>query len=174
MSWTKLFPDYEFRIKSLSITLVGALSEPVLAPDLRQAPSSAQRDVQARMLSSTTILVQWKEPEEPNGQIQGIQSLLYNGSHSACQQLDETQRSWQPNHDHRQLSAPENVFCRKFWLLPRLEMVLFQVTFKSLLRRESRSASERGAGWRGELVRRNGRAKTKKNKKVVDSLVFEV
>uniref|UniRef100_A0A4W5PF06 Fibronectin type-III domain-containing protein n=1 Tax=Hucho hucho TaxID=62062 RepID=A0A4W5PF06_9TELE len=36
-----------------------------------QAPSSPPLAVQARMLSASTMLVQWEPPEEPNGQIRG-------------------------------------------------------------------------------------------------------
>ncbi|XP_063107178.1 receptor-type tyrosine-protein phosphatase delta isoform X21 [Cavia porcellus] len=65
------YSDYEFRVVAVNNIGRGPPSEPVLTQTSEQAPSSAPRDVQARMLSSTTILVQWKEPEEPNGQIQG-------------------------------------------------------------------------------------------------------
>ncbi|XP_060221756.1 receptor-type tyrosine-protein phosphatase delta isoform X33 [Meriones unguiculatus] len=65
------YSDYEFRVVAVNNIGRGPASEPVLTQTSEQAPSSAPRDVQARMLSSTTILVQWKEPEEPNGQIQG-------------------------------------------------------------------------------------------------------
>ncbi|XP_030669870.1 receptor-type tyrosine-protein phosphatase delta isoform X31 [Nomascus leucogenys] len=65
------YSDYEFRVIAVNNIGRGPPSEPVLTQTSEQAPSSAPRDVQARMLSSTTILVQWKEPEEPNGQIQG-------------------------------------------------------------------------------------------------------
>nr|XP_031532825.1 receptor-type tyrosine-protein phosphatase delta isoform X9 [Vicugna pacos] len=65
------YSDYEFRVLAVNNIGRGPPSEPVLTQTSEQAPSSAPRDVQARMLSSTTILVQWKEPEEPNGQIQG-------------------------------------------------------------------------------------------------------
>ncbi|XP_005352723.1 receptor-type tyrosine-protein phosphatase delta isoform X17 [Microtus ochrogaster] len=65
------YSDYEVRVVAVNNIGRGPPSEPVLTQTSEQAPSSAPRDVQARMLSSTTILVQWKEPEEPNGQIQG-------------------------------------------------------------------------------------------------------
>nr|DBA28117.1 TPA: hypothetical protein GDO54_008523 [Pyxicephalus adspersus] len=65
------YSEYEFRIVAVNNIGRGPPSEPVLTRTSEQAPSSAPRNVQARMLSSTTILVQWEEPEEPNGQIQG-------------------------------------------------------------------------------------------------------
>ncbi|XP_077331212.1 receptor-type tyrosine-protein phosphatase delta isoform X24 [Lithobates pipiens] len=65
------YSEYEFRVVAVNNIGRGPPSEPVLTRTSEQAPSSAPRNVQARMLSSTTILVQWEEPEEPNGQIQG-------------------------------------------------------------------------------------------------------
>ncbi|XP_013926715.1 PREDICTED: receptor-type tyrosine-protein phosphatase delta isoform X4 [Thamnophis sirtalis] len=65
------YSEYEFRVVAVNNIGRGPPSEPVTTRTSEQAPSSAPRNVQARMLSSTTILVQWEEPEEPNGQIQG-------------------------------------------------------------------------------------------------------
>ncbi|XP_073201470.1 receptor-type tyrosine-protein phosphatase delta isoform X20 [Lepidochelys kempii] len=65
------YSEYEFRVVAVNNIGRGPPSEPVSTRTSEQAPSSAPRSVQARMLSSTTILVQWEEPEEPNGQIQG-------------------------------------------------------------------------------------------------------
>ncbi|XP_063311201.1 receptor-type tyrosine-protein phosphatase delta isoform X15 [Pelobates fuscus] len=65
------YSEYEFKIVAVNNIGRGPPSEPVMTRTAEQAPSSAPRNVQARMLSSTTILVQWEEPEEPNGQIQG-------------------------------------------------------------------------------------------------------
>ncbi|XP_063177306.1 receptor-type tyrosine-protein phosphatase delta isoform X30 [Chroicocephalus ridibundus] len=65
------YSEYEFRVVAVNNIGRGPPSEPVSTRTSEQAPSSAPRNVQARMLSSTTILVQWEEPEEPNGQIQG-------------------------------------------------------------------------------------------------------
>ncbi|NWZ65715.1 PTPRD phosphatase, partial [Acrocephalus arundinaceus] len=65
------YSEYEFRVVAVNNIGRGPSSEPVSTRTSEQAPSSAPRNVQARMLSSTTILVQWEEPEEPNGQIQG-------------------------------------------------------------------------------------------------------
>ncbi|KAG9486714.1 hypothetical protein GDO78_006867 [Eleutherodactylus coqui] len=65
------YSEYEFRVVAVNNIGRGPPSEPVATRTSEQAPSSPPRNVQARMLSSTTILVQWEEPEEPNGQIQG-------------------------------------------------------------------------------------------------------
>ncbi|KAM4807553.1 receptor-type tyrosine-protein phosphatase delta isoform 4-T4 [Rhinophrynus dorsalis] len=65
------YSEYEFKVVAVNNIGRGPPSEPVLTRTSEQAPSSPPRNVQARMLSSTTVLVQWEEPEEPNGQIQG-------------------------------------------------------------------------------------------------------
>ncbi|XP_069482045.1 receptor-type tyrosine-protein phosphatase delta isoform X10 [Ambystoma mexicanum] len=65
------YSEYEFKVVAVNNIGRGPPSEPVMTRTSEQAPSSAPRNVQARMLSPSTILVQWDEPEEPNGQIQG-------------------------------------------------------------------------------------------------------
>ncbi|XP_053321944.1 receptor-type tyrosine-protein phosphatase delta [Spea bombifrons] len=65
------YSEYEFRVVAVNNIGRGPPSEPILTRTSEQAPSSAPRNVHARMLSSSTILVHWEEPEEPNGQIQG-------------------------------------------------------------------------------------------------------
>ncbi|XP_058857363.1 receptor-type tyrosine-protein phosphatase delta isoform X22 [Acipenser ruthenus] len=65
------YSEYEFRVVAVNNIGKGPPSEPVETRTAEQAPSTAPRQVTARMLSSTTILVQWEEPEEANGQIQG-------------------------------------------------------------------------------------------------------
>ncbi|XP_051785967.1 receptor-type tyrosine-protein phosphatase delta isoform X18 [Erpetoichthys calabaricus] len=65
------YSEYEFRVVAVNNIGRGPPSEPVETRTAEQAPSTAPRQVTARMLSSSTILVQWEEPEEPNGQIQG-------------------------------------------------------------------------------------------------------
>ncbi|XP_041117813.1 receptor-type tyrosine-protein phosphatase delta-like isoform X8 [Polyodon spathula] len=65
------YSEYEFRVVAVNNIGRGPPSEPVETRTAEQAPSTAPRQVMARMLSSTTILVQWEEPEEANGQIQG-------------------------------------------------------------------------------------------------------
>ncbi|XP_041077130.1 receptor-type tyrosine-protein phosphatase delta isoform X20 [Polyodon spathula] len=65
------YSEYEFRVVAVNNIGRGPPSEPVETRTAEQAPSTAPRQVTARMLSSTTILVQWEEPEEANGQIQG-------------------------------------------------------------------------------------------------------
>ncbi|XP_038632620.1 receptor-type tyrosine-protein phosphatase S-like isoform X19 [Scyliorhinus canicula] len=65
------YSDYEFRISAVNSIGQGPPSETVETRTGEQVPSSSPRSVQARMLSATTMLIQWEEPEEPNGQIRG-------------------------------------------------------------------------------------------------------
>ncbi|XP_048415532.1 receptor-type tyrosine-protein phosphatase delta-like [Stegostoma tigrinum] len=65
------YSDYEFRISAVNSIGQGPPSETVETRTGEQVPSSSPRNVQARMLSATTMLIQWEEPEEPNGQIRG-------------------------------------------------------------------------------------------------------
>ncbi|KAB5539597.1 hypothetical protein PHYPO_G00090880 [Pangasianodon hypophthalmus] len=62
---------YEFRVMAVNNIGRGPPSDAVETRTSEQAPSSPPLHVQARMLSSSTMLVQWEPPEEPNGQIRG-------------------------------------------------------------------------------------------------------
>lgn len=65
------YSEYEFRIIAVNNIGRGPPSEIIETRTGEQAPSSPPLKVQARMLSASTMLIQWKEPEEPNGQIRG-------------------------------------------------------------------------------------------------------
>ncbi|XP_032902541.1 receptor-type tyrosine-protein phosphatase S-like isoform X36 [Amblyraja radiata] len=65
------YSDYEFKISAVNSIGQGPPSETVETRTGEQVPSSPPRSVQARMLSATTMLIQWEEPEEPNGEIRG-------------------------------------------------------------------------------------------------------
>ncbi|XP_028258984.1 protein tyrosine phosphatase receptor type Fa isoform X2 [Parambassis ranga] len=65
------FSEYEFRVMAVNNVGRGPPSSIVDTRTSEQAPSSPPLHVQARMLSSSTMLVQWEPPEEPNGQIRG-------------------------------------------------------------------------------------------------------
>ncbi|XP_017266421.1 receptor-type tyrosine-protein phosphatase F isoform X9 [Kryptolebias marmoratus] len=65
------YSDYEFRVMAVNNIGRGPPSDPVESRTGEQAPSSPPLHVQARMLSASTMLVQWEPPEEPNGQIRG-------------------------------------------------------------------------------------------------------
>ncbi|XP_068504782.1 receptor-type tyrosine-protein phosphatase F isoform X14 [Syngnathus scovelli] len=76
------YSEYEFRIMAVNNIGRGAPSEPVSTRTGEQAPSSPPLRVQARMLSATTMLVQWDPPEEPNGHIRGFR-IYYSSDHTA-------------------------------------------------------------------------------------------
>ncbi|XP_036925545.1 receptor-type tyrosine-protein phosphatase F isoform X5 [Sturnira hondurensis] len=65
------FSEYIFRVLAVNSIGRGPPSEAVRARTGEQAPSSPPRRVQARMLSASTMLVQWEPPEEPNGLVRG-------------------------------------------------------------------------------------------------------
>ncbi|XP_030396106.1 receptor-type tyrosine-protein phosphatase S isoform X12 [Gopherus evgoodei] len=63
--------EYEIWVSAVNTIGQGPPSESVVTRTGEQAPASAPRSVQGRMLSGTTMLIQWEEPVEPNGQIRG-------------------------------------------------------------------------------------------------------
>ncbi|XP_063042813.1 receptor-type tyrosine-protein phosphatase delta-like [Engraulis encrasicolus] len=65
------YSDYEFRVVAVNNIGRGPHSEAIEAKTAEQAPSTAPRQVRGRMLSGTTAIIHWDEPEEANGQIQG-------------------------------------------------------------------------------------------------------
>ncbi|XP_045061414.1 protein tyrosine phosphatase receptor type Fa isoform X13 [Coregonus clupeaformis] len=65
------YSEYEFRVMAVNNIGRGPPSSLVDTRTSEQAPSSPPLAVQARMLSASTMLVQWEPPEEPNGQIRG-------------------------------------------------------------------------------------------------------
>ncbi|XP_051577712.1 receptor-type tyrosine-protein phosphatase delta-like isoform X6 [Myxocyprinus asiaticus] len=65
------YSDYEFRVVAINNIGRGPPSETIEAKTAEQAPSTAPRQVRGRMLSATTAIIHWDEPEEANGQITG-------------------------------------------------------------------------------------------------------
>nr|XP_044990610.1 receptor-type tyrosine-protein phosphatase S isoform X18 [Jaculus jaculus] len=63
--------EYEIWVSAVNSIGQGPPSEAVVTRTGEQAPASAPRNVQARMLSASTMIVQWEEPVEPNGLIRG-------------------------------------------------------------------------------------------------------
>ncbi|XP_061834825.1 receptor-type tyrosine-protein phosphatase F isoform X10 [Nerophis lumbriciformis] len=76
------YSEYEFRVMAVNNIGRGPPSDPVETRTGEQAPSSPPLHVQARMLSATTMLVQWEPPEEPNGHIRGFR-VYYSSDHGA-------------------------------------------------------------------------------------------
>ncbi|XP_053184328.1 protein tyrosine phosphatase receptor type Db isoform X2 [Scomber japonicus] len=65
------YSHYDFRVAAINTIGQGPSSEVVEARTAEQAPSSPPRQVRGRMLSTTTAIIHWDEPEEPNGQVVG-------------------------------------------------------------------------------------------------------
>ncbi|XP_022614506.1 receptor-type tyrosine-protein phosphatase delta isoform X17 [Seriola dumerili] len=65
------YSDYEFRVVAVNNIGRGPPSESIEAKTAEQAPSTAPRQVRGHMLSTTTAVIHWDEPEEANGQIMG-------------------------------------------------------------------------------------------------------
>ncbi|XP_068095571.1 receptor-type tyrosine-protein phosphatase F isoform X9 [Hyperolius riggenbachi] len=75
------FSEYEFRVIAVNNIGRGPPSEIVEAQTGEQAPSGPPLKVQARMLSSSTMIVQWDPPEEANGQIRGFRVYYTSDPH---------------------------------------------------------------------------------------------
>lgn len=65
------YSDYEFRVVAVNNIGRGPPSEIIEAKTAEQAPSTAPRQVRGHMMSATTAVIHWDEPEEANGQIMG-------------------------------------------------------------------------------------------------------
>ncbi|XP_030207660.1 receptor-type tyrosine-protein phosphatase S isoform X11 [Gadus morhua] len=65
------YSHYDFRVAAINTIGKGPSSDVVEARTAEQAPSSPPRRVRGRMLSTTTAIVHWDEPEEANGQVVG-------------------------------------------------------------------------------------------------------
>lgn len=65
------YSDYEFRVVAVNNIGRGPPSEAIEAKTAEQAPSTAPRQVRGHMMSSTTAVIHWDQPEEANGQIMG-------------------------------------------------------------------------------------------------------
>ncbi|XP_046715582.1 protein tyrosine phosphatase receptor type Fa isoform X11 [Silurus meridionalis] len=76
------FSPYEFRVMAVNNVGRGLPSTSVETRTGEQAPSSPPLRVRARMLSSSTALVQWEPPEEPNGLIRGYRVYYTHDAHS--------------------------------------------------------------------------------------------
>ncbi|XP_056606922.1 protein tyrosine phosphatase receptor type Fa isoform X8 [Triplophysa dalaica] len=75
------YSEYEFSVMAVNNIGRGPPSVAVETRTSEQAPSSPPLRVQARMLSATTMLVQWEAPEEPNGQIRGYRVYFTSDLH---------------------------------------------------------------------------------------------
>ncbi|XP_025761858.1 receptor-type tyrosine-protein phosphatase S isoform X30 [Oreochromis niloticus] len=90
------YSDYEFRVVAVNNIGRGPPSESIEAKTAEQAPSTAPRHVRGHMMSATTAVIQWDEPEEANGQIMGYR-VYYT--------MDPSQH---PNHWEKQIVRESN------------------------------------------------------------------
>ncbi|XP_028833285.1 receptor-type tyrosine-protein phosphatase S-like isoform X12 [Denticeps clupeoides] len=65
------YSDYQFKVVAVNNIGRGPPSQTIEARTAEQAPSSAPRKIRGRMLSATTAIIHWEEPEEANGQVVG-------------------------------------------------------------------------------------------------------
>ncbi|XP_010861097.1 PREDICTED: LOW QUALITY PROTEIN: receptor-type tyrosine-protein phosphatase F [Bison bison bison] len=106
------FSEYAFRVLAVNSIGRGPPSEAVRARTGEQAPSSPPRRVQARMLSASTMLVQWEPPEEPNGLVRGYRVHYHPLPRGLCTlAIDtlsrQTQAQAASRHKSHQVTCPE-------------------------------------------------------------------
>uniref|UniRef100_A0A4W4ELS5 Receptor-type tyrosine-protein phosphatase F n=1 Tax=Electrophorus electricus TaxID=8005 RepID=A0A4W4ELS5_ELEEL len=76
------YSEYEFQVMAVNNIGRGPPSSSVETRTSEQAPSSPPLRVHARMLSATTMLVQWEPPEEPNGHVRGYRIYYTADGHA--------------------------------------------------------------------------------------------
>ncbi|XP_015173426.1 PREDICTED: tyrosine-protein phosphatase Lar isoform X12 [Polistes dominula] len=65
------YTEYELYVIAVNLIGRGPPSAPVTVTTGETKPGTAPRKVQVRPLSSSTMVIQWDEPETPNGQVTG-------------------------------------------------------------------------------------------------------
>ncbi|XP_028260589.1 receptor-type tyrosine-protein phosphatase S isoform X5 [Parambassis ranga] len=92
-----LYPntEYEIRVSAVNTIGQGPPSEPVETRTGEQAPASPPRNIKAQILPQNTMMVQWEEPEEPNGQIKGyrVYYTMDDSQHMSHWQIHNVQDS---------------------------------------------------------------------------------
>ncbi|XP_073800916.1 protein tyrosine phosphatase receptor type Db isoform X4 [Danio rerio] len=83
------YSHYHFRVVAVNSIGRGAPSPTVDARTAEQAPSSPPRRVRGRMLSGSTAMVQWEEPEEANGQVVGYRVYYTSDSSLSVSQWEK-------------------------------------------------------------------------------------
>ncbi|XP_062864286.1 protein tyrosine phosphatase receptor type Db isoform X2 [Trichomycterus rosablanca] len=83
------YSHYHFRVLAVNSIGRGPPSPTVETRTAEQAPSSPPRRVRGRMLSVSTAMVQWEEPEEPNGQVVGYRVYYTADSSLPVSQWDK-------------------------------------------------------------------------------------
>lgn len=83
------YSHYHFRVVAVNSIGRGSPSQTVEARTAEQAPSSPPRRVRGRMLSGSTAMVQWEEPEEANGQVVGYRVYYTSDSSLSVSQWEK-------------------------------------------------------------------------------------
>uniref|UniRef100_A0A672HZM7 Receptor-type tyrosine-protein phosphatase delta n=1 Tax=Salarias fasciatus TaxID=181472 RepID=A0A672HZM7_SALFA len=91
------YSHYDFRVAAVNTIGQGPSSEVVEARTAEQAPSSPPRQVIGRMLSATTAMIHWDEPEEPNGQVVGYRVYYTSDNTLPVNQVFITIQDLTPN-----------------------------------------------------------------------------
>ncbi|KAM9410495.1 immunoglobulin superfamily DCC subclass member 4 [Pholidichthys leucotaenia] len=82
----KPFTRYELAVQSNGIDMVGPFSVTVEESTLSDRPSTPPEELQLRALDSSSVLVSWRPPLEPNGIIISYR-ILYSSNRSEPEQL---------------------------------------------------------------------------------------
>ncbi|GFU37481.1 tyrosine-protein phosphatase Lar [Nephila pilipes] len=79
------YTEYEFYVIAVNAIGRGSPSLPAVVTTGETEPGSAPRNVQATPLSTSTVVVQWDPPKEPNGQVTGYKVYYTINPHSPTQ-----------------------------------------------------------------------------------------
>ncbi|KAF8795429.1 Tyrosine-protein phosphatase Lar like protein [Argiope bruennichi] len=79
------YTEYEFYVIAVNAIGRGSPSAPAVITTGETEPGSAPRNVQATPLSTSTVVVQWDPPKEPNGQVTGYKVYYTLNPHSPTQ-----------------------------------------------------------------------------------------
>ncbi|XP_019935247.2 immunoglobulin superfamily DCC subclass member 4 [Paralichthys olivaceus] len=82
----KPFTRYELAVQSNAVDVVGPFSGTVEESTLSDRPSTPPEELQLSALDSSSVLVSWRPPLEPNGVIISY-VILYSGNHSQPEHL---------------------------------------------------------------------------------------
>ncbi|CAL1265790.1 unnamed protein product [Larinioides sclopetarius] len=79
------YTEYEFYVIAVNAIGRGSPSLPAVVTTGETEPGSAPRNLQASPLSTSTVVVQWDPPKEPNGQVTGYKVYYTLTPHSPTQ-----------------------------------------------------------------------------------------
>ncbi|XP_076263869.1 tyrosine-protein phosphatase Lar isoform X2 [Rhynchophorus ferrugineus] len=82
------YTEYEMYVIAVNNIGRGPPSAPAVVTTGETEPGTAPRNVQTRPLSSSTMVIQWEEPETPNGQVTGYKVYYTTNSQLPMAQWD--------------------------------------------------------------------------------------